>query len=173
MLNDVGHLLLLLLPLVGLFLQISDLLYEVVETVSVWRTIGNRANESRVGIFKRLNLAINNGLQKVITNRTYCVLFLASQLARGLEVDSEVGEVAFIALAGILDSVDVERNSEAMDREDDRLGFAINEDLQGGQDYPWGYSGRDIPSASRLHPGELLRLCSSGTSSNPCPPYPK
>ena len=68
-------------------------------------------------------------LQHMKKRGAYSLIFLSSKLTRGLEVDAEVRIVALIVFAGIFDSVDVERYSKAMHRQDDRLSFAINEYL--------------------------------------------
>jgi len=60
---------------------------------------------------------------------TYCIFFLSSQLTRGLEVDSEISEVSFVAFARIFDSVDMERNSEPVYGEHDSLGFPVDDNL--------------------------------------------
>ena len=62
------------------------------------------------------------------TNR---VLFLSGKLARGLEVDAKIGEVAFLIFADIFYRVDVERDRKPMDRQNDRLSFAVHEYLDG------------------------------------------
>lgn len=54
LLDDVSHLLLLLLSLVSFLLQLCDLLHEVVKTVPVWRPIGNGTDEGGIGILKGL-----------------------------------------------------------------------------------------------------------------------
>lgn len=57
------------------------------------------------------------------------VFLLASNLARCLEVDTEKCLVALLALADILDRVDVERNGKPMNRQDNRRCFPINKNL--------------------------------------------
>ena len=59
----------------------------------------------------------------------YSLTFLSSKLTRGLEVDAEVRTVALIVFADVFGSVDMERYSKAMHRQDDQLSFAINEYL--------------------------------------------
>lgn len=54
LLNDVRHLFLLLLALIDLLLQIGDLFCKRVETVTVRRTITDRANKRGISILERL-----------------------------------------------------------------------------------------------------------------------
>lgn len=54
LLNNVSHLFLLLLPLVDISFQISNLLVDPVETMTIGRPIGNRSNEGGIGVFKWL-----------------------------------------------------------------------------------------------------------------------
>jgi hypothetical protein len=63
-------------------------------------------------------------------NKTDSVLLFPCQLTRSLEIDSEVGEIAFVVLARILDGVDMERDSEAVNGQYHRLCFAIDEYLE-------------------------------------------
>ena len=46
-----------------------------------------------------------------------------------MEIDAEISEFAFVIFADILDGVDVKGNREAVDREDDGLGLAVDENL--------------------------------------------
>lgn len=61
--------------------------------------------------------------------RPHRVLLLASNLAWCLKVDTEQCQVTLIALADILDRVNVKRDSKAMNRQDDGRRFSINENL--------------------------------------------
>ena len=54
LLDDVGHLLLLLLPLVHFLLQIRDLFRDGIESAPVWGTVGDRTNEGGIRVFERL-----------------------------------------------------------------------------------------------------------------------
>ena len=49
----------------------------------------------------------------------YSLIFLSSKLTRRLEVDAGVRIVALIVFADVFDSVDMERYSKAMHRQDD------------------------------------------------------
>lgn len=52
--NHIGHLLLLLLSFIGLFLQIGDLLANGVEAMAIWGAKYDRANEGCIRVFKGL-----------------------------------------------------------------------------------------------------------------------
>ena len=62
-------------------------------------------------------------------NSAYSVFFFTSKLAGCLEVDTKVREFTLVVFADILDCVDVERHSKAMDREDYGLCLAVDKDL--------------------------------------------
>ena len=59
----------------------------------------------------------------------YSPVSLSSKLTRRLEVDAEIRIVALVVFADGFDSVDVERYSKAMHRQNDHLSFGINEYL--------------------------------------------
>ena len=59
LLDDVGHLLLLLLALIHFLLQLCDLLVDRIKAVSISRTIGYGTDESCIGIFEGLNDKVN------------------------------------------------------------------------------------------------------------------
>lgn len=61
---------------------------------------------------------------------TYSILLLAHELSRCLEVDTKVCEFVFVIFTRILDRIDVEWHSKAVNGQNDRLRFAVNEDLQ-------------------------------------------
>lgn len=61
---------------------------------------------------------------------TYCVLLLARELTRGLEVHTDKSEVAFLILDDVLDRIDVEGHGEPVDRKDNGLGLAVDEYLR-------------------------------------------
>ena len=61
--------------------------------------------------------------------QTHRVFLLACQLSRSLKIDAEERKVSFLALADVLDRIDIERYSIPMDREDDRVRFLVDEDL--------------------------------------------
>lgn len=70
LLNDVGELFLLLLPLVHLLLQLRDLLSDCIESMAVQGSVSQRANKRSVGIFKwleRNGLAIDKAKGKDLT----------------------------------------------------------------------------------------------------------
>lgn len=73
--------------------------------------------------------AINKSRYK--SSITHCIFFLTSQLSRSLEVDAQIYVVAFLALAGILDGVDMERDRETVDRQNHGLRLAVNMNLSG------------------------------------------
>ena len=54
LLDDVGHLLLLLLTLVHFLLKLRDLLVDRVKSVPIWRPICERADECRVRVLEGL-----------------------------------------------------------------------------------------------------------------------
>ena len=59
----------------------------------------------------------------------YSLIFHSSKLTKGLEVDAEVRTVTLIVFADDFGSVDMERYSKAMHRQNDCLSFGINEYL--------------------------------------------
>lgn len=59
----------------------------------------------------------------------YSIFLLAGELTRCLEVHPKNSELTLVTLVGVLDSIDVEGHRKAMDRQDDSLSLAINEDL--------------------------------------------
>ena len=59
LLDDVGHLFLLLLALVRIFLQLGDLAIDVVKTAAVGRTVRDGPQERRIGIFEWLWTAVS------------------------------------------------------------------------------------------------------------------
>ena len=63
------------------------------------------------------------------SNDAYSILFLTRELPWRLEIYAEESEFAFVILARILDGVDVERHSKAMDRKDYGLCLAVDKDL--------------------------------------------
>ena len=60
---------------------------------------------------------------------THRILLLPCKLAGRLEVDSEVGELSLVVLADVLNGVHMERHREPIDRQNDGLRLAIDEDL--------------------------------------------
>jgi hypothetical protein len=54
LLDDICHLLLLLLTLGDLLLQLGDLFLERIETVAVGRAVANGTDKGRVGVFEGL-----------------------------------------------------------------------------------------------------------------------
>lgn len=62
-------------------------------------------------------------------HRTNSIFLLAGHLSRGLEIDSKIGKLAFIALNSVFDGVDMERDCESVDGENDRECFAVDQDL--------------------------------------------
>lgn len=86
----------------------------------------NVASGSSNGYTGRMNEEYRD--QKAIW--TYCILLLARQLARGLEVDTQVGVLAFVALAGIFYGIDMKWNGKPVNGEDNGLSLPIDENLK-------------------------------------------
>ena len=84
----------------------------------------NVASGSSNGYAKNQKRRVEKGQCK-----TDSVLLFSGQLTRSLEIDSEVGEIAFVVLAGILDGVNMERHSKAVNRQNHGLCFAIDKYL--------------------------------------------
>ena len=128
LLNDVSHFLLLLLSLVCFFFQVGDLLDQTVESMSVWRAIRYGSDERSIGILEWLHKSSETESSK--GKQTDSVLLFTSQLTRGLEIDSEVSEIAFVVLTRILDGINMKRDSEAVNGQNYCLCFAIDEYLR-------------------------------------------
>lgn len=60
---------------------------------------------------------------------TYCVLLLASELPRRLEVNTQERELALVILADVLDGVNVEGHGKTVHGKDNGLRLPIDEDL--------------------------------------------
>jgi hypothetical protein len=111
--DDVSHFFLLLLLLIDLFLQSLDLLGELIKPVPVKRSVSDRADECCIGILERL------GEDQLLYGSHYenahSVLLFPGQLARGLEIDTQIGVFPFLVLVGVLNGIDVERHRETLD----------------------------------------------------------
>lgn len=114
MFDDVSHLFLLLLLLIDFLLQSLDLLGELIKPVPVKRSISNRADECRIWILEGLGRA--QLLYGSWYENAHSVLLFPSQLARGLEIDTQIGIFPFFVLVGVLNGIDVERHCETLDR---------------------------------------------------------
>ena len=68
-------------------------------------------------------------MQSVSFVSTHRVFLSASELSRSLEVHTQEGKLRLLALADILDSIDMEGHGIAIDRENDGLRLPVNEDL--------------------------------------------
>lgn len=115
LLNDVCHCFLLLLPLIDFFLQLLDGFVERIKAMTVCTAVGDRSDEGGVWIFEWLEDEVSCDPQPD-SGCTHRVLLFASKLTRCLEVNSKVSELSFVRLAGIFYDVDVEGNSEPIDR---------------------------------------------------------
>lgn len=60
---------------------------------------------------------------------THRVFFLPCKLARSLEIDAKVCELAFIVFADVLDGIDMEGYSKPVYREYDGLCLPVHKDL--------------------------------------------
>jgi hypothetical protein len=58
-------------------------------------------------------------------------------LARGLEIDTEIGKITFVILADILYGIDMKRYSEAVNGQNNGLGLSINVNLQKLLEHNW------------------------------------
>ena len=74
------------------------------------------------------------GSDMCATNR---IFLLTGELSRRLEIDAEISEFTLVVFADVLDSVDVEGYSKAVDREHDGLCFSVNEDLHRYKSCEW------------------------------------
>jgi len=45
----------------------------------------------------------------------YSILLFPGQLARGLEIDTQIGVFSFLIFVGVLNGIDVERHRETLD----------------------------------------------------------
>ena len=45
----------------------------------------------------------------------YSVLFFPGQLARGLEIDTQIGVFSFLVFVGVLNGIDMKRHRETLD----------------------------------------------------------
>ena len=129
LLNDISHFFLLLLTLVHLLFQVSDLFGNHVEAMTIRRAIRNGTNKRCIRVFKGLSSILGQESLRYMEPTTHCILLLACKLTRSLEIDPKVGKLAFIVLANILDGIDVEWNSIAMYRQNDGLCFPVDVDL--------------------------------------------
>ena len=115
LLDNVCHLLLLLLALVHLLLQVGDLFRDGVKAAPVSRPVRDRTDECGVRVLKRL--APGDQLKfRINIDSTYCVFLPPSKLARCLEVDTKKRELRLLILADVLDRIDMEGDSVSVDR---------------------------------------------------------
>ncbi|KAI6749055.1 hypothetical protein HG531_008002 [Fusarium graminearum] len=137
LLNDVLHILLLLLLLDYIALHIGDLSCYFVVSLTIGRSEGQTSDKMRRGILERL------------------VILPTYTLARGQEVDTQERPFTFVALTSILDGVDMERHRASHYRQNDCAVLAVNNNLE-----VLNLDGELVVSLVGLEALELLNLAS-------------
>jgi hypothetical protein len=132
LLDDVCKLLPLLFTLVHFLFKVSDLSAKNVEPMAICGSVGDGADEGCIRVFEGLTSSKYND-DRVVARLTNRVLLFTSKLAWCLEVDTKIGEIAFVIFADIFYGVDVERNGKPMDGQNDSLSFAVHEYLDGSE----------------------------------------
>jgi len=79
----------------------------------VKRSVGDRADERCIGILERLGKG--KSLYRSFYENAYSVLLFPGQLARRLEIDTQIGVFSFLVFVGVLNGIDVERDRETLD----------------------------------------------------------
>jgi len=114
-------------------LQIVDLFVKFCEAERVDRSVGNSSNEGSVGIFERLCrewISVSScRASHTFERETYCIFLLSSDCSGSRKHESKYSVISLLLLDQTLESVDVEWNSETIDRKDDGCATSIDDDL--------------------------------------------
>lgn len=117
LIDDVCHLFFLLLPLRDLFLQVRYLFRNGVETMAIGGPVSDRPDESSIRVLKGLWLEVRTTPVRRKNLESHRVFLLPGDLAWCLEIDAKKCLVTLIALADVLDRVDMERDGKTVDRQ--------------------------------------------------------
>ena len=136
LLDDVGQFLPFVISLVRSLLEVVDLLVYFGESERVGASVGNSTNESSVDVFERLRNGFGSArAPTAVIEETHCILFLSRDRSRSREHKSKNGEVSLLLLDRTLERVDVERDSETIDRKDDSESSIVDHNLRSNRQH--------------------------------------